>query len=179
MSEIKGLNKKGRCKKHPGYQIKSVPKPSKAYPNGCPTCLALWDQVEKPKKKKRKAPEHLAEASKKTQFKKGHKAGASKIEPDMTLEEMIQAATAQGASLVNEHMRIAGVARRDLNYKGVPYQVRLQALKWLSDRGFPTKVEEDKGPATIQIVNYGEVSFGEYKERIQKELGITPQLLSS
>jgi hypothetical protein len=113
---------------------------------------------------------------KETQFKPGpeNPNWKSKVDPDDPIHEMIRKYTKGGESIVSEICKIAGVhPTHTLNLKGVAYRDKIQALKWLADRGWGPVVDPDqegRGGLQINILNIGEGSFTEYTKMVQGDL---------
>lgn len=170
-----------RCRKHPGYAVKSVPQGNKAFPAGCPVCIELWElYLKEAPEPEIVVPEIVDDdngnGSEATQFKEGpeHPKWKSKVDPNDPIHEMIRKYTRGGESIVAEICKIAGVhPRRPSNLKGVAYRDKIQALKWLADRGWGPVIDPDqegRGGIQINILNIGEGSFQEYSNMVQGEL---------
>lgn len=167
-----------RCRKHPGYAVKGPPQYTKAYPTGCPVCIALWEKYapEEPEVPEVIEPE-IVEEPIDPRFKEGpeNPNWKKKVDDDDPIWEIVRKYTQGGEKIVAEVAKIAGIhPTSTLNCKGVNYKDKFQALKWLKDVGWGPNIDPESDKVAgiqIAIINLGEGSFVDYKKNVIKELG--------
>ncbi len=169
-----------RCRSHPGYQVKAPPQTTKAYPTGCPFCIALWEKhcEEAPEVEVLEVVEvevvdddngnHL--------FKPGpeHPNWKQKVDPNDPIWEIVRKYTKGGESLVNRLCKIAQIhPTPTLQCKGVSYKDQLAAMKFLKDMGWGPSQDPDSDKVAgvnIYIGVMGEGTHVEYKQQFVKQI---------
>ena len=168
-----------RCRKHPGYAVKAPPQGNKAFPTGCPVCIALWETFLKEAPKPEIVTPEVVDDNGNGDEYEGFKSGpenpnwSGKVDPDDPIHLMIRKYTRGGEAIVREVCKIAGVLGSNQNLKGVAYRDKIQALKWLADRGWGPVIDPDaegRGGLQINILNIGEGTFQDYTAMVQSQL---------